>query len=154
MRRVFDFPPSDLMRPRYCRSVDSRMRMQNAPLFLVSKVRKDFSRLMVFKQHDFTVADFTFIGSKKSLPLQGRTRPLCHCFVNSGFPRKTKFAQKQKSIYGKKRTANILENCTCQQVNKAKDNTDKQRSPRQYPLLTVFSRSDQKKKKTFSFTVS
>ena len=62
------------------------------PLFLVSKVRKDFSRLMVFKQHDFRVADFTFIGSKKSLPLQRRTRPLCHCFVNSGFPRKTKFA--------------------------------------------------------------
>ena len=31
--RVFDFPPSDLMRPRYCRSADSRMRMQNALLF-------------------------------------------------------------------------------------------------------------------------
>ena len=30
--RVFDFPPSDLMRPLYCRSADSRMRMQNALL--------------------------------------------------------------------------------------------------------------------------
>ena len=30
--RVFDFPPSDLMRPRYCCSADSRMRMQNALL--------------------------------------------------------------------------------------------------------------------------
>ena len=30
--RVFDFPPSDLMRPRYCRSADARMRMQNALL--------------------------------------------------------------------------------------------------------------------------
>ena len=34
--RVFDFPPSDLMRPRYCRSVDARMRMQNALLLLRS----------------------------------------------------------------------------------------------------------------------
>ena len=32
--RIFDFPPSDLMRPRYCRSADSCMRMQNALLFL------------------------------------------------------------------------------------------------------------------------
>ena len=31
--RVFDFPPSDLMRPRYWRSADARMRMQNALLF-------------------------------------------------------------------------------------------------------------------------
>ena len=30
--RVFDFPPSDLMRPLYCRSADARMRMQNALL--------------------------------------------------------------------------------------------------------------------------
>ena len=30
--RVFDFPPSDLMHPRYCRSADARMRMQNALL--------------------------------------------------------------------------------------------------------------------------
>ena len=30
--RVFDFPPSDLMRPRYCLSADARMRMQNALL--------------------------------------------------------------------------------------------------------------------------
>ena len=31
--RVFDFPPSDSMRPRYCRSADARMLMQNALLF-------------------------------------------------------------------------------------------------------------------------
>ena len=28
--RVFDFPPSDLMRPRYFRLADARVRMQNA----------------------------------------------------------------------------------------------------------------------------
>ena len=28
----FDFPPSDLMRPRYCRPAHARMRMQNALL--------------------------------------------------------------------------------------------------------------------------
>ena len=30
--RVFDFSPSDLMRPRYCHSGDARMRMPNALL--------------------------------------------------------------------------------------------------------------------------
>ena len=35
--------------------------------------------------------------------------------------------------------ANIFENCTCQQVNKAKNFGDKQRST----LLTAFVRSDQ-----------
>ena len=30
--RVFDFPPSDLMCPRYFRLADARMRMQNALL--------------------------------------------------------------------------------------------------------------------------
>ena len=30
---------------------------------------------------------------------------------------------------GGKRKANIFENCTCQQVNKAKNTADKQRSP-------------------------
>ena len=34
--RIFDFPPSDLMRPRYCHSADARMRMQNAFLFFIS----------------------------------------------------------------------------------------------------------------------
>ena len=34
--RVFDFPPSDLMRPRYCHSANARMRMQNAFLFFIS----------------------------------------------------------------------------------------------------------------------
>ena len=34
------------------------------------------------------------------------------------------------NLWEKKRTANIFENCTCQQVNKAKDNTDTQCSPR------------------------
>ena len=32
-------------------------------------------------------------------------------------------------IYGEERKANIFENCTCQQVNKAKNFGDKQRSP-------------------------
>ena len=40
----------------------------------------------------------------------------------------------------KKRKANILENCKCQQVNMAKNTGDKQRSPRSYPLLTAFAR--------------
>ena len=35
--RVFDFPPSDLMRPRYCRSADARMCMQNALLFATTR---------------------------------------------------------------------------------------------------------------------
>ena len=33
-------------------------------------------------------------------------------------------------IHGEKMKANIFENCTCQQVNKAKKTADKQRSPR------------------------
>ena len=32
LREFSIFPPSDLMRPRYCRSADARMRMQNALL--------------------------------------------------------------------------------------------------------------------------
>ena len=51
----------------------------------------------------------------------------------------------------KKRKANIFENCTCQQVNKAKNTADKYHSPRLWPLLATFARSE---KKTFSFTVS
>ena len=39
--RVFDFPPSDLMRPRYCRSADSRMRMQNALLLVAVSLEVD-----------------------------------------------------------------------------------------------------------------
>ena len=58
-----------------------------------------------------------------------KTRPFCHCFVISGSSRRTNFAYKQKLIYGEKRKANIFENCTCQQVNKAKNTADKQRSP-------------------------
>ena len=38
--RVFDFPPSDLMRPRYCRSADARMRMQNALLLQWGRIRQ------------------------------------------------------------------------------------------------------------------
>ena len=34
-----------------------------------------------------------------------------------------------KLIYGEKRKANVFENCTCQQVNKAKNFGDKQCSP-------------------------
>ena len=44
----------------------------------------------------------------------------------------------------KMRKANIFENCTCQQVNKAKNTADKQRSPRLKPLLTAFARSDKR----------
>ena len=58
-----------------------------------------------------------------------KTRPLCHCFVISGSSRRTNFAYKQKLIYGEKRKANIFENCMCQQINKAKNFGDKQRSP-------------------------
>ena len=39
----------------------------------------------------------------------------------------------------------------CQQVNKAKNTADKQHSPRLWPLLTAFVRSD---KKSFSFIVN
>ena len=40
------------------------------------------------------------------------------------------FLQDQlKLIYGEKRKANIFDNCTRQQVNKAKNTADKQRSP-------------------------
>ena len=42
--------------------------------------------------------------------------------------------------------ANIFENCTCQQVNKAKNTEDKQHSPRSWPLLIALAGSDFKKK--------
>ena len=46
----------------------------------------------------------------------------------------------------KKKEGNIFENCTqCQQVNKAKNTSDKQHSPRSWPLLKEFARSDKKK---------
>ena len=51
----------------------------------------------------------------------------------------------------KKRKADVFENCTCQQVNKAKNTADKQHSPRSWALLTAFARSN---KKSFSFRVS
>ena len=38
----------------------------------------------------------------------------------------------------------IFENCTCQQVNKAKNTLDTQHSPRSWTLLTAFVRSDKK----------
>ena len=41
--------------------------------------------------------------------------------------------------------ANIFENCTCQQVNKAKNTEDKQHSPRSWPLLIALAGSDLKK---------
>ena len=56
-------------------------------------------------------------------------RSLCHCFVISGFPHTTNFAYNEKLIYGEKRKANVFENCTPQQVNKAKNFGDKQCSP-------------------------
>ena len=43
--RVFDFPPSDLMRPRYCRSADARMCLQNALLLEVCMVGIILERL-------------------------------------------------------------------------------------------------------------
>ena len=52
-----------------------------------------------------------------------------HCFAISGFSCKTIFAYKQKLIYGEKRKSNVFENCSCLQVNKAKNFGDKQRSP-------------------------
>ena len=45
----------------------------------------------------------------------------------------------------KKRKADVFENCTCQQVNKAKNTADKQHSPRSWALLTEFARSNKKK---------
>ena len=45
----------------------------------------------------------------------------------------------------KKRKADVFENCTCQQVNKAKNTADKQHSPRSWALLTAFARSNKKK---------
>ena len=71
-----------------------------------------------------------FVRLKLCLPLQRKTRSFCHCFVISGSSHKTSFACKYKKlIYGEKRKANIFENCTCQQVNNAKNIEDKQRSP-------------------------
>ena len=45
--RVFDFPPSDLMRPLNCRSADLRMRMQNA--LLLRKVASADNRLIFYR---------------------------------------------------------------------------------------------------------
>ena len=63
-------------------------------------------------------------------------------FCDFGIFSQDQFAYKSKLIYGEKSKVNIFENCTCQQVNKAKNIGDKQRSPWSYPLLTAFSRSD------------
>ena len=86
----------------------------------------------------FTVVDFLPARSNVNLHNRAKlSRLLLHCFVNSGFPRKTNFAYTQRLIYGEKRKANVFENCTCQQVNKAKNTAGKQHSPRSWPLLTV-----------------
>ena len=55
--RVFDFPPSDLMRPRYCRSADARMRMQNALLLALSaaNVWPNYKGVTCSYPHDFAV---------------------------------------------------------------------------------------------------
>ena len=88
---------------------------------MILKVIKEF---MVFKQRDFiakwfTVVDLHTLEAMFLLTTTVEKRPLCHCFVNSGFPRKTNFAWKEKLIYGEKRKENIFENCTCKQVNMA-----------------------------------
>ena len=86
--------------------VRSFLKYKNIPELTILKVRKDF---MVFKQRDFiakwfTVVDFhTLVAMVSYWPLQRKTRPLCHCFVNLGFPLRTKFAWKQKLIYGEKK---------------------------------------------------
>ena len=49
---------------------------------------------------------------------------------------------------GKKRK---VKNCTCQQVDKAKNTADKQYSPRLWPLLTALICKEREKK--FLFTV-
>ena len=104
----------------FCQSfiVKPIWKYMNIQVLMTLKARKDF---MVFKQRDLlwsgTYCSWLFVRSKLCLPLQRKTRSLCHCFV-------------------------IFENCTCQQVNKAKHIGDKQRSPWSYPLLTACARSD------------
>ena len=67
----------------------------NIQVLMTLKARKDF---MVFKQRDFycevVYFSWLFVRSKLCLPLQRKTRSLCHCFVISGFSRKTNFAYK------------------------------------------------------------
>ena len=98
-----------------------------------------------------TVADF--LNIRWCLPLPGKIKEAAlSLFCELGISSQDQFyLQIEVNLWRKKRKANIFENCTCQQVNKAKNNADKQHSPRSWPLLTSFARSA---KKTFSFTVS
>ena len=97
------------------------------------------------------VADFLYIRSCLPLPDKINEAALS-LFCELGTSLQDQFClQIEVSLWRKKRKANIFENCTCQQVDKAKNTADRQHSPRSWPLLTTFARSA---KKTFSFTVS
>ena len=71
----------------------------NIQVLMTLRARKDF---MVFKQREVVYCSWLFVRSKLCLPLQRKTRSLCHCFVISGFSRKTNFACKWKLIMEKR----------------------------------------------------
>ena len=58
----------------------------------VRKVFMVFERDFIAKW--FTVVDFHTLEAMLLLTTTEENKPPCHCFVNSGFPRKTKFAWK------------------------------------------------------------
>ena len=102
-------------------------------MHMILKVRKDF---MLCNQRHTTTEE---------------TRPLCHCFVNPGFPRKADFAYKQNLMYEEKRKkTNIFEICTCQQINKAKNTADKQLTSIVAAVDNICRKRQQKKRLSHS----
>ena len=59
-----------------------------------------------------------------------KTEAVLLLFCEHGITSKDEICIEIEVNLWEKRTENIFENCTCQKVNKAKDITDKQRSPR------------------------
>ena len=59
-------------------------------MLMILKVRKDF--MLIVKL--FTVVYVLYAQSNVYHYTEKLPRLLCHCFVNSGFPRKTNFAYK------------------------------------------------------------
>ena len=56
--RVFDFPPSDLMRPHYYHSEDTRMRTQIPSLLLSKEVEKKFIFTQKWLDHKLLITSY------------------------------------------------------------------------------------------------
>ena len=102
---------------------------------MILKVRKDF---VVFKQRDFiakwfTVVNFHTVEVMFSLTTTEEGEAALSLFCELGIFSQNQFCLEiEVNLLRKKRKANIFENCTCQQVNMARNTAlqIKQRSPR------------------------